>query len=253
MKVSIITVSYNSATTISDTIESVLGQDYTDFEHIIIDGGSTDDTIGVIGRYEPAYNGRLKMISEPDSGIYDGMNKGLRMATGDIIGFLNSDDFFNSNHVLHKICKGIKDVDAVYGDLVYVDKQNKDKTVRIWKGSQYYKGAFMHGWHPAHPTFYARRQCYERWGIHDTTFEVSADFELMLRFFEIGRITNRYLPYTLVKMRIGGESTGSLSNIIKGNKNVLKAFKKNGIKVPRFYVFKRLLPKIKSVIAAKLK
>ena len=152
MKISIITTSFNSGATIKDTIESVLLQTHTDFEHIIIDGGSTDNTIQIVRQAENRYLGRLKYISERDNGIYDAMNKGLRMATGDIIGILNSDDFFCDSDVLKTIADNIRDVDAVYGDLVFVNYADSSKIVRIWRGSQFKRGGFFRGWHPAHPT-----------------------------------------------------------------------------------------------------
>lgn len=251
MKVSIITISYNSSATIRDTLQSVLDQDYPDYEHIIVDCMSTDGTLDIIKKFEPSYNGKLKWISEKDQGIYDGMNKGISMASGDVIGILNSDDFFNDSKCLAKICMEIEDVDAVYGDLVYVNRNDTGKIVRVWKGSQHKPGSFLKGWHPAHPTFYVRRACYEKFGNYDISFDVSADFELMLRFFEKGKISNRYIPSTLIKMRMGGESTGSIGKIIKGNKNVLRAFKKNGFKTPPFYLFRRLLPKVRNLITNK--
>lgn len=253
MKISIITATYNSGLTLRDTLESVLSQDYTDYEHIIVDGVSKDDTMDVVKEYAPRYHERLRYISEPDNGIYDAMNKGIAMATGDVVGILNSDDFYASNDVLSSIADNIKDVDAVYGNLVFVDAVNSDKVVRRWIGSQYERGAFFKSWHPAHPTFYARKECFNRFGGFDISFDVSADFELMFRFIEKHGISNRYIPKTLVKMRYGGESTGSISKIIKGNKNVLRAFRENGFKAPRFYIIRRLMPKAINILKNKLK
>lgn len=252
MKISIITVTYNSANTIEDTLKSVLNQDYEDFEHIVIDGGSTDDTIRILKRYEPLYQGRLKWLSEIDKGIYDGMNKGIDLASGDVIGILNGDDFYAAHDVLKRIAEGIKDVDAVVGDLVFVDPNNTSKIVRKWKGSQHYPGAFRKGWHPAHPTFYLRKSKYEEFGGYDISLNVSSDFELMLRMFEVGKITSRYLPFDFIKMRMGGESTGSIRKIIRGNINVMKAFRKNGLKISCLYPLRRLSPKVISLIQVKL-
>ena len=243
MKISIITTAFNSGKTIEDTIRSVLSQSYEDFEHIIVDGGSKDNTMEIVGVYEDQYEGRLKYVSEPDKGIYDAMNKGIRMATGDVIGILNSDDFYASKEVLLEISKGIANTQIIYGDLDFVDSKDTTKIIRKWEGSQYKKGAFFKGWHPAHPTFYARKECFDKMGLFDLSFNVSADFELMLRFIEKGGFSSNYLPLTMVKMRLGGESTGSIKNIIKGNKNVLKAFQKNGYKIPHFYLIRRLGPK----------
>lgn len=252
MKISIITVTYNSGKTLRDTILSVLNQDYQNYEHIIIDGGSKDNTLDIIREFESRYKGKLKWISEPDKGIYDAMNKGIAIASGDIVGILNSDDFYADSHVLEKIVGGFEGVEVVYGDLVFVDSLNTDKIVREWKGSQYKSGGFMKGWHPAHPTFYASKRLFMEYGDFDLSFDVSADFELMFRFLEKARVKSHYIPYTLVKMRIGGESTGSIKKIIQGNKNVLRAFRKNGYKVPSFYLIRRLFPKALNIVKNKL-
>lgn len=252
MKITVITATWNSGKTISDTLESVLNQCYEDFEHIIVDGSSSDDTLEIVKRYEPRYRGRLKWISEPDKGIYDAMNKGIKMATGDVIGCLNSDDFYASSNVLSEIANGLKSADIVFGDLVFVDSKDTSRIVRQWKGSPYTLGAFFNGWHPAHPTFYAKKYCFDQCGGFDCTFDVSADFELMLRFIEKAQYRTAYLPVVMVKMRMGGESTGSISKIIQGNKNVLRAFRKNGFKVQRFYLIRRLAPKALNIIRNKL-
>ena len=180
------------------------------------------------------------------------MNKGIARATGDIIGILNSDDFYADSDVLSRIAEECRNVEAVYGDLDFVDASDTSRVVRQWRGSQHRPGAFLKGWHPAHPTFYARRKCYERLGGFDISFDVSADFELMLRFLEANRLSNRYIPHTFVKMRMGGESTGSIGKIIQGNKNVLRAFRKNGFKVPPFYLLRRLAPKALNLIKNKM-
>ncbi|MBD5312936.1 MAG: glycosyltransferase [Bacteroides sp.] len=252
MKISIITATYNSGATLRDTLESILNQSYPDYEVLIIDGGSKDSTKQIVDEYIPKFNGKLKWHTGKDKGLYDAMNKGISRAAGDIIGILNSDDFYATPDVLETIAKTCERVEAVYGDLDFVDEENTDKVVRQWRGSQHEPGAFLKGWHPAHPTFYARRECYERLGGFDISFDVSADFELMLRFIEKGRLSNRYIPKTFVKMRMGGESTGSISKIIQGNKNVLRAFRKNGFKVPKFYLVRRLTPKALNIIKNKL-
>ncbi len=243
MKISIITATYNSGATLRDTMESVLSQGYQDYEQLIIDGGSTDNTYDIIQEYMPKFRGRLKWYQGKDKGLYDAMNKGITLAEGDAVGILNSDDFYADSMVLERIAKGINGVDAIYGDIEFVDSINTSKIVRQWKGSQYKQGSFLKGWHPAHPTFYVRKEWFDKLGGFDISFNVSADFELMLRFLEKGRLTSRYIPYTFVKMRMGGESTGSISKIIEGNKNILKAFKKNGFEVPHFYLIRRLVPK----------
>ena len=252
MIISLITATFNSGATLRDTFESVLKQSFKDVEYIVVDGNSTDTTLEIIQEYEPKFGKRMKWISEPDKGIYDAMNKGISMATGDVIGILNSDDFFADSKILEIIAREIDGVDSVYGDLDFVNSENIREIVRQWKGSQYHRGAFLKGWHPAHPTFYTRKKCYDAFGGFDTSFDVSADFELMLRFLEKGQISNKYIPYTFVKMRIGGESTGSLNKIIIGNKNILRAFKKNGFKISPFYTIRRLAPKAINVMKNKL-
>lgn len=251
MLISIITVTFNSGKTLTSTFESVLSQDYENIELIVIDGLSSDDTISIIKEYELKFNGRLKWISEPDKGIYDAMNKGIQMATGDIIGILNSDDLLVDDNVLKDIVLAFDDkTDAICGNLYFVDANDVNRVVRVWKGSSY--RSFAKGWHPAHPTFYAHRQVYEKYGTFDITFNVSADFELMLRLIEKYHICVKYVDRYMVKMRVGGESTGSIQNIIKGNKNIMKAFRKNNISVSPFYPIIRLYPKVLSLIRYKL-
>lgn len=229
-------------------IKSVHSQDYPSIEHLVIDGASTDGTLDLLRPYEK--KGWIRIFSEPDKGIYDAMNKGIRMASGDVIGVLNSDDYYYDNQVLEDIANAFnqKDIDCVYGNLVFLDAKNKNSVIRIWKGSLYHPGAFLKGWHPAHPTFYAKRTCFEQYGVFDLQYAVSADFELMLRFLEKEQIKNTYLDRYFVKMRWGGESTGTLRNIIRGNKNILKAFKNNGLKPSRFYLIYRFAPKIWELI-----
>ena len=252
MKISIITATYNSDKTLKDTFNSILSQSSKDYECIVVDGGSSDNTLNIIKEYEAKFSGRLRWISEKDKGLYDAMNKGIQMASGDVIGILNSDDFYFDDKVLESISIGIKDVDAVYGDLVFVDSTNTSKIIRTWKGSQYKPNAFSRGWVPAHPTFYARKELFERFGGFDTSLDISADFELMLRFIEKGRATNCYIPRTFVRMRLGGESTGSIKKIMLGNHNILKAFDKNGLKRPPFYLIRRLTPKVINLLKIKL-
>lgn len=255
MKISIITSTYNSEKTVKDTFDSILNQTYKDIELLVIDGKSKDNTLEIVRQYEKKFQGRLKYISESDKGIYDAMNKGIRMATGDVVGILNSDDLYMDNKVLEDIANTFihENIDAVYGNLIFVEENDTTKVVRTWKGSQYKPESFLNGWHPAHPTFYVRREVYEKYGVFDISFNVSADFELMLRFIEKHRISNLYLDRTLIRMRMGGESTGSIKKIITGNKNVLRAFEKNGLNVSITYPVKRLLPKAIDMIKNKLK
>lgn len=252
MKFSIITACYNSAETIKDTMNSILNQTYDDYEYIVIDGVSKDETVSIIKEYEPKFRGKMHWVSEKDKGIYDAMNKGIRMAKGDVIGILNSDDFYYDNDVLKDIATAFdENIDAICGNLQFVDWKDTNKVVRIWKGSEY--KSFTKGWHPAHPTFYAKKELYDKYGLFDISFDVSADFELMLRFIEKNQAKVRYINRYMIKMRQGGESTGSISKIITGNKNIVRAFKKNNIKVcPFIYLLRRLTPKVLNIIKSKI-
>jgi len=244
MKISIITVVRNNKDTIKDAIDSVLSQTYKNTEYIIVDGGSTDGTVELIKEYGDKID---KFISEPDNGIYDAMNKGLSLATGDVIGILNSDDVYFDNKVLEKVAKRFEgtNIDSLYGDLYYVKEKDLNAIVRYWKSSEFIQGSFAKGWHPPHPSFFVKRHIYEKYGYFDLDMKVSADFELMLRFLEKYKIFTAYLPSVLVRMRTGGESNRSIKNMITGNKFVLKAFDKNGIKVNKFlYLYYRLFPKV---------
>lgn len=245
MKISIITATYNRADTIKDTIESILSQSYQNWEHVIIDGASSDNTLSVIEQYKNQYNGRLKLVSEKDKGIYDAMNKGIAIASGDYIGFLNSDDFYNGPDVLSKIAEKLKEnpSDCVFGGTIVVDGLNTDKVVWVSKGKPYPKGGFSTGWHPSHPTFYAKKECYDKYGNFDLNFGTAADLEIMLRFIERYHISCQYIPMFFNKMRFGGASNNSLSAILKSNENVLRAFDKNGLSRPKFYLVKKMLPK----------
>ena len=242
MLVSIITACFNSEDTIADAIASVASQTYPRIEHIIIDGGSTDGTLDIIDGYK---DNIARVVSEPDDGIYDALNKGIRLARGDVIGFLHSDDMYSDEGVVERVMNVFMKygVDSCFGDLVYVDKTDMDRVIRYWKTGDFQPGSFRQGWHPPHPTFFVKREIYEKYGSFDTSLEVSADFELMLRFLEKHQISSMYLPEPIVKMRIGGESNKSLRNIVKGNINCYRAFKMNGLDVSIFYPFYRLFPK----------
>lgn len=251
MKISIVTTTSNSAATIRDTLESVLSQTHQDWELIIQDGLSQDDTLSIVQEYEYQSNGRIHTFSEKDNGLYDAMNRGIARATGDVIGILNSDDFYYDESVLEDINQAMEGqpVDCIYGDLKYVSNKNKHRVMRIWKGSQHKKGAYLHGWHPAHPTFYARRECYGKLGGFNTSLAVSADFELMLRFIEVAGLRNRYIHRYFVMMRMGGESNGSLRNIIRGNRNILRAMRENGLKPPPLFIMRRMIPKLLATLS----
>lgn len=255
MKISIITATYNSAATVRDTIESVLRQTHQNWELIIEDGVSKDDTLAIVREYEPQCKGRMRIFSEKDEGLYDAMNRGIARATGDVVGILNSDDFYHDEHVMEDVNSAMEGqpVDCVYGDLKFVQANNTRRVMRIWKGSQHENGAFLRGWHPAHPTFYARRECFDKFGGFNTSYAVSADFELMLRFIEVAGLRNRYINRYFINMRMGGESTGSLRNIIRGNIGILRALRENGFHPSTFIIVRRMLPKIWATIMGKLR
>jgi len=232
MKVTIITVAYNSGKTIADAIESVLAQTYPDIEHWIIDGGSTDETLQVIRRYEQRAHGRLHWISEKDKGIYDAMNKGIARSTGDVIGILNSDDFFTSNDVIERMVAAfeqVPDTDIVYGDVHFVKKDDLGKCVRYYSGRIFTPALIRFGYIAPHTSFYIRREVFEKYGVYDPNYRISADFELIARFCHIHRLKRQYLHLDFVTMRMGGASTRNLRARMLGTKEDLRACKKIGI------------------------
>ena len=218
---------WNNAKTIKDAINSVLNQSYKDIEYIVIDGSSTDGTIDIV----QSYGDKIKFISEKDNGLYDAMNKGIRMATGDVVGILNSDDFYASDKILQIVAdeflKG--NIDSVYANLEYIDANDPKRVIRYWRSKKYQEGLFRSGWHPAHPTFFVKKEIYEKYGVFDLSFKIAADYELMLRFFEKCKITSSYVDEVFVKMRMGGESNKSIKNIIKANMESYRAWKVNGL------------------------
>lgn len=247
MKISIITATFNSASTLRDTIESVLNQTYLDYEYIIKDGGSKDETLAICREYEPRFKGKMKIISACDKGIYDAMNQGFKAATGDVLMLINSDDLFARTDAIELAVKTFKDhpeVDGVYADLYYVSQNNINNIVRVWKTGE--QKPMRRGWLPAHPTFYVKRECYEKYGYFNLNYPLAADFELMLRFVECHGIKLTYLPEHLVKMRLGGATSKNLKNIYKQDIETIKAFKENGLPGGNVtYLFWRYLPKIK--------
>jgi glycosyltransferase len=240
MKISIITAVYNNVRTINSCMESVLGQTHPDIEYIIVDGGSRDGTVDAIEKHK---GNIAKFISEPDNGIYDALNKGIRMASGDVIGFLHADDLYTNNKVLETVAANmaLHGVDSCYGDLLYVHKENTERTVRYWKSCPYKDGLFQRGWMPPHPTFFVRKKVYEEHGVFNTSFRIAADYELMLRFLEKNRISTVYIPEVLVKMRMGGASNRSLRNMMVKTVEDYLAWKVNSLH-RRFYTipFKNL-------------
>ncbi|MCL5023038.1 MAG: glycosyltransferase [Nitrospirae bacterium] len=266
MKLSIITAVFNSKPYIDACIRSVLNQSYHNVEHIIIDGGSTDGTLEVIKKVLSRQNSqrvkepkvcsslsapcaKLTVVSEPDNGIYDALNKGIRLATGDVVGFLHADDLYAHERVIETVISEMTkhNVKSCYGDLLYVDKDTTDKVIRHWKSSPYRDSLFERGWMPPHPTFFVKKEVYEKYGCFNTDFKIAADYELMLRFLEKYRISTLYIPEVLIKMRIGGTSNRSVGNLIKKSSEDYRAMKmhnvgglttllrKNLSKLPQFF------------------
>ena len=233
MKVSIITITYNSAATIKDTVESVINQSHQNIEYIIIDGKSTDRTLEILESYKTKI---ATLVSEKDKGLYDALNKGIALATGDLIGIIHSDDFYTNNLVIEHIVKAIEEsnADAAYADLFYVDKVDTNKIFRKWKSGNYKHGQFLNGWMPPHPTFFVKRSCYQQFGSFNLSLVSAADYELMLRFIHKHKVKLAYLPEFIIKMRVGGKSNVSLKNRIRANNEDRKAWKMNGLK-PHFY------------------
>jgi glycosyltransferase involved in cell wall biosynthesis len=248
LKISIITPVYNNRETVEDCLRSVLSQTYPNIEYLVIDGGSTDGTLRVI----EAYRSKIaRLVSEPDRGIYSALNKGLRLATGEVIGVLHSDDFYAHRRVLQKVTEafGKSSADSVYADLKYVDKNNPNRVIRSWKSSTFTPGKFRYGWMPPHPTFFAKKRIFENYGGFNESLRIAADYELMLRFLEKHRISTYYLPEFLVHMRVGGISNRGLKNILLKSREDLLAWKlnhlnssfytipmKNLLKIPQFIV-----------------
>ncbi len=239
MKVSIITVCFNSADTIEDTIKSVLSQDYKDIEYIVVDGGSLDATLEILMKYQSQIS---KCLSEPDNGVYDAMNKGIRSSSGDIIAILNSDDVYTNQTVVGQMVEFMQSngLDAAYGDLVYIGHKNTDHITRFWKPGEYKKGAFCYGWVLPHPTFFCREEIFERFGYFNDKLQIAADFELMLRFIEKHRIKVGYLPEVIVRMRTAGKAN-VLRGIIRGNWEIIRSFRLNDLRLsPLFFIYKTI-------------
>jgi len=240
MKLSIITISFNSGKTIESTVKSVLTQTYNNIEYIIIDGGSTDATMDIVNSFGTKIS---KIISEPDVGMYDAMNKGIKLATGDVVGILNSDDIYVDNNVLKRVAEEFEKMgaDCAWGDLEMVDKNDLNKVVRNWKSGPYKEGSFQQGWHPPHPGFFVKKEIYEKYGLFRTDMNTWADYELQLRFLEKEKITSSYIPQTLVKMRAGGKSSKSIWHQIKANFGCYRAFRTNGLRVNPLFIIKKPL------------
>lgn len=245
MKVSIITITYNSEKTLEDTLKSVVSQDYPDLEYLIIDGKSKDSTLTIVDKYKDRI---AKVVSEKDKGLYDALNKGIKYATGDVIGMLHSDDLYANEKVISKVAaKFIEDpsVEGVYADLVFVNRNDVNKPMRVWESGEYEEGAFLKGWMPPHPTFFVRKEVYEKFGGFNTELKLSADYELMLRLIHKSKIKMAYLNETIVKMRMGGVSNVSFFVKLKANIEDKLAWKMNGMKPNVMTTILKPLRKIK--------
>ncbi len=242
MKISIITATYNSSLTVRDTLNSIQNQDYPDIEHIIVDGKSSDDTLQIVSEFKHV----SKVLSEKDKGIYDAMNKGITAATGDVIGILNSDDVYNSPHIISTVAKTFSDsnIKTSYADLQYVQTNNLDKVVRTWKAGNFSKRNFYYGWMPPHPTFFVRREVYDEVGLFNISLRSASDYELMLRILIKHAIPTHYIPQVIVKMRAGGMSNASFKNRINANKEDRLAWKLNGLEPHFFTLYAKPIRKI---------
>lgn len=250
MKISIITVCYNAEKTIEDTIKSVLEQNYDDIEYIIIDGASTDKTLEIINPYRDRIS---YFISEPDKGIYDAMNKGIAAATGHIIGILNSDDFYVDNTVISTVAATFRQqkVDCIFADLVFVRPENVNRTVRYYSSKHFHPEKFAYGWMPAHPTFFVKKMCYEKYGLFKTDYKIAADYELLVRFLYRYKISYYYLNKVLIKMRTGGISTRNLKSNWILNREIVRACFENGIRTHMVKISFKYFKKIFELIGRK--
>ena len=251
MRVSIVTVAYNSAHTIADTIRSVYGQSHPDIEHWVIDGASTDNSVEVARAWQERFGDRLHIISERDGGIYDAMNKGIRNCTGDIVGILNSDDYFTSPTVIEQIVHEFEahpEVDAVYGDVHYVKADDLTHCVRYYSGRLYKPCLTPYGFMPPHPALYVRRHVFGQYGLYKTHFKISADFEFIARLFYCNDVSRRYLHLDVVTMRVGGASTESFGSRMRGTEEDLIACRQLGIKTNRVKIFCKYFFKVYSAL-----
>lgn len=231
MKISIVTVTYNSASTLRDTIESVLAQTYQNIEYIIVDGLSKDNTMDIVREYEPKFNGRMRYVSERDNGLYDAMNKGIKMAAGEIVGIINSDDFYHRPDIIQLVAETMSDerVQAVYGDVRFVNPNDLNTTVRYYSSRIFRPSLFRFGFMPAHPTFFTYKKFFDEFGYYKLNYKIAADYELLVRFLYGHRLQAKYLNTDFMKMRTGGVSTASVKSNIILNKEIVRACRENGV------------------------
>ena len=244
--ISIITATFNSAKTLKDTIQSVLRQTNKDFEYLIIDGGSTDETIDIVKSYESEFSGRLKWVSEKDQGIYDAMNKGIKMASVDVVGILNSDDYFTSDDILQTVDNAFKshEIDAIYGDIHFIRDGNPQKCVRYYSSRMFRPFWLRFGFMPAHPSFYCKREVFEKAGLYSLDYKIGADYEMMVRLFKRHKIKSLYVNKDFVTMRTGGASNNNVRSRLTLIEEDVKACRVNGIYTNRFFIMLKFLYKI---------
>ncbi len=271
MKISIITATYNSGATLRDTLDSILRQDYPDYELVIKDGGSTDNTLDICREYEPRFEGRMKLLSSPDKGLYDAMNQGIRATTGEVVGILNSDDFYTSNGILRIIARQFEetpDIDALYGDIHYVRADDTSKLVRYYSSKMFRRGWMRFGFMPAHPSFYCKKATYERFildgtkiegfkgdvscAYFNTSYKIAADFEFLVRTIFVGRIKTHYINRDFVTMRSGGTSNSGASSHWQINRDHQKALKENGVYSNILFLALRYVYKVGELALGKL-
>jgi len=247
LKISIITISYNAAETLEETILSVLNQTYSNLEYIVVDGASTDESMAIVDKYRDKID---RVICEPDEGMYFAMNKGISIATGDVIGILNADDTYASDDIIQKVVTKLEasNADSLYGDLHYVDRKRVKTVVRRWKAGAFSRSFFLKGWMVPHPTFFVKKQVYDEYGLFNTDLRTSADYEFMLRVLYKGNISTTYLDEVMVHMKRGGQSNLSLQNRIRANKEDRLAWVLNGIKPETFTFLKKPFRKISQFV-----
>lgn len=254
MKITIITATYNSGVTLRDTMESVLSQTYQDIEYLVVDGASKDNTLDIVREYEPLFQSKMRWISEPDKGLYDAMNKGMRMATGDVVGILNSDDFYTSKEALQRVADAFQkeNVDAVYGDIHYVQPEDLSHCVRYYSSKAFRRWMMRLGFMPAHPSFYCKREVYRKYGTFNTSYKVAADFENLLRLIFVNRIRIHYIPMDFVTMRTGGASSSGLSSHKQIMRDHLRALRENGVYSNIFLLGLRYIYKVGEILRSRI-
>ncbi len=246
MKVSIVTVCYNSEQFLEDAIQSVASQDYPHIEHILVDGNSSDGTLEIIKKHSDKIS---HWISEPDSGIYDAMNKGVKIATGEIVGILNSDDIYADDKIISTIVKQFeKDIDAVFGDVFFVSPNDLERPVRHYSAKHWSPGKFTWGFMPPHPSFFVRKEYYDRLGLYKTDYEIASDYELLIRFLKVNQLNYKYIPLKMVKMRTGGASTKNWRSNIVLNQEIIRACRENGLQTNHLMVYSKYFRKIFELI-----